>query len=68
MDTDIKWLITHKIAPDIDIERELLFSDLEKAGLIINSQKIQSVAPALGQNFTGDQFFTDGKLYIIFLK
>ncbi len=68
LDTGIKWMITHKIAPDIDTERELLFSDLEKTGLTNSSQKIQSVAPVLGQNFTGDQFFTDGKLYIIFLK
>lgn len=68
LDTGIKWLITHKIAPDIDTERELLFSDLEKTGLVIGSQKIQSVAPVLGENFTGDQFFTDGKLYLIFLK
>ena len=68
LDTGIKWFITHKIAPDIDTERELFFSDLEKTGVVINSQKIQSVAPVLGQNFTGDHFFTDGKLYIIFLK
>ncbi len=68
LDTGIKWLITHKIAPDIDTERELLFSDLEKIGSINSSQKIQSVAPILGQNFTGDQFFTDGKLYIINLE
>lgn len=68
LDTGIKWLITHKIAPDIDSERELLFSDLETAGLVASSQKVQSVTPVLGQNFTGDQFFTDGKLDILFLK
>ncbi len=68
LDTGIKWLIAHKIAPDIDTERELLFADLEKAGLVDNSQKIQSVSPVLGRNFTGDQFFTDGKLDIIYLK
>ncbi len=68
LDTGIRWFVTHKIAPDIDTERELLFSDLEKAGLVGVSQKIQSVPPVLGENFTGDQFFTDGKLYIIFLK
>ncbi len=68
LDTGIKWLIVHKIAPDIDSERELLFSDLEKLGMVDNSRKIQSVAPVLGQNFAGDQFFTDGKLYTINLK
>ncbi len=68
LDTGIKWLITHKIAPDIDTERELLFSDIQKSELVSDYQKIQSVEPILGQNFTGDQFFTDGKLYIIFLK
>ena len=64
----MKWFIAHKIKSDIDTEREFLFADLENGGLILNYEKIQSVAPILGRNFLGDQFFTDGKLYLIVLK
>jgi len=68
LDIGLKWFITHTISPDIDTERELLFSDIESTGLIIDSEKISFVDPVLGQNFTGDPFFTDGKSYIIKLK
>ncbi|MCL4417351.1 MAG: LssY C-terminal domain-containing protein, partial [Actinobacteria bacterium] len=67
-DTDIKWYITHKIDPNIDKEREYLFKDLLKSGLIKSYQKIQFVKPTKGKNFTGDAFFTDGKAYLINLK
>jgi len=67
-DTDIKWFVTHKIDPDIDAEREYLFKDLLKSGLIKNYQKLQFVKPAKGKNFTGDDFYTDGKAYLIELK
>jgi len=67
-DSGIKWLVTHKISPDIDTERESLFSDLQNAGLVATSSKETFVAPALGKNFSGDQFFTDGKMYIIYLR
>jgi len=65
LDIGIKWLITHKIAPDIDTEREFLFSNLEKAGVILNFDKKKFVEPTLGENFLGDQFFTDGQVYVI---
>lgn len=64
-DSGFKWGITHKIAPDIDTEREFLYSDLSKTNMISNIQKIQFVNPTLGTNFSGDPFFTDGKLYIL---
>ncbi len=67
-DTDIKWYVTHKIDPNIDTEREYLFKDLLKSGLIKNYQKLQFVKPAKGKNFTGDSFYTDGKAYLIELK
>ncbi|MEK7157487.1 MAG: LssY C-terminal domain-containing protein, partial [Patescibacteria group bacterium] len=68
LDIGMKWFITHKIKSDIDTEREFLFVDLENGRLILNYEKIQSVVPVLGRNFLGDQFFTDGKLYLIVLK
>jgi undecaprenyl-diphosphatase len=67
-DSGIKWLITHRIKPDIDTEREFLFSDLENTGLVLYFQREQLVDPTLGTNFSGDQFFTDGKVYVVFLK
>ena len=60
-----KWGIIPKIAPDLDAERELLYIDLNHAGKVKSQQKIELVKPLIGKNFTGDQFFTDGKVYII---
>lgn len=68
LDIGIKWFITHKISPDIDTERELLFSDLQKAAEFENYNKIKLVSPILGKNFIGDQFFTDGVAYFINLN
>lgn len=68
-DMGVKWWgLTHKIKPDIDSERDYLFDDLNKASAVGNLKKIQFVDPVLGMNFTGDQFFTDGKTYVLYLK
>ncbi|MDA1335048.1 MAG: LssY C-terminal domain-containing protein [bacterium] len=67
-DSGIKWLITHTISPDIDTEREFLFADLQSTGRISTSSKVTFVEPLLGQNFSGDPFFTDGKLYSITIE
>lgn len=67
LDIGIKWLITHKISPDLDTERELLFADWQKSGAIIKSEKIKLVDPVLGKNFSGDQFFTDGNAYLVWM-
>jgi len=68
LDIGIKWIIVHTIKPDIDTERELLYTDLQNAGVIKNTLKEQFVEPLLGKNFAGDQFFTDGKIYVLELK
>ena len=31
-DSGLKWWVTHRISPDIDTEREFLFTDLEATG------------------------------------
>jgi undecaprenyl-diphosphatase len=64
----IKWLVIHKISPDIDTERELLFADLQSTGDVVNSSKESFVTPLLGENFSGDAFFTDGKVYLVALE
>ena len=60
-----KWGIIPKIVPDLDAQRELLYLDLNRTGKIENHLKAQLVKPLIGKNFMGDQFFTDGKAYII---
>lgn len=65
LDTGIKWFVTHRISPDIDTERGLLFSDLKTHNSVKNFTEFQLVQPTLGKNFSGDQFFTDGKVYFV---
>ena len=67
-DNGLKWFVTHNISPDIDTEREFLFTDLNKTGLLLHVEKIQFVDPVLGKNSAGEQFFTDGKAYLLYLK
>ena len=62
-----KWGLVPKISPDLDAARELLYQDLDRTGKIADRLKIQLVKPQIGKNFMGDQFFTDGKAYIISL-
>ncbi len=62
-----KWGFIPKISPDLDAARELLYQNLDHTGEIADRLKIQLVKPQIGKNFTGDQFFTDGKAYIISL-
>lgn len=68
LDVGIKWGITHKIKPDIDTEREILVLDLASANVLVSFNKEQFVDPTLGVNFAGDQFFTDGKLYVLLFR
>ncbi len=68
LDQGLKWFITHQISPDIDTEREYIFNDLQKANKIKSHTKEQFIAPKLGQNFSGDMFFTDGQIYVLNLK
>ena len=64
-DARIKWGITHAIRPDIDTEREYVFSRIVGTDMVRRSEKVLFVSPVLGSNFSGDPFFTDGKAYII---
>jgi membrane protein DedA with SNARE-associated domain/membrane-associated phospholipid phosphatase len=63
-----KWGIIPKIAPDLDTERELLYRDLNRTGKIKSYLKTQLLQPLIGKNFIGDQFFSDGKAYIILVQ
>ncbi|NTW45904.1 MAG: phosphatase PAP2 family protein [Candidatus Moranbacteria bacterium] len=68
LDIGIKWLVTHRIAPDIDTEREVLFGDLRSTGMVADVEKVRFVDPVLGKNFSGDPFFTDGETYVLRLR
>jgi len=68
LDIGLKWLVTHRIDPAIDIERDYILKDLESTGRIINVKKEKFVRPILGSNSSGDQFFTDGYVYIFEIK
>ncbi len=68
LDVGLKWGVTHMIDPNIDTEREFLLQDLETAGVVSSIEKLQLVKPSLGENFSGDSFFTDGMAYILKLR
>ena len=63
-----KFSIIPKISPDLDRQRELLYQQLKRSGRIETYMKVQLTKALIGRNFTGDQFFTDGKAYIITLQ
>lgn len=65
LDQGMKWLITHKINPDIDTERNFVKENLQSAGVVAEAREVQFVSPALGKNFGNDPFFTNGKLFVI---
>lgn len=67
-DKGLRFLITHKIAPNIDTEREFVYADLGQSFRAGESRTVQLVEPMLGENQIGDAFFTDGKAYILLLN
>lgn len=67
-DEGLRYYIAHRISPDIDTEREFIMDAFLKNDLVKEFRKIQLVKPVLGQNQTGDQFFTNGEAYLMLLK
>jgi len=67
-DDGIKWHITHKIDPNIDKERDFTFRKLEKTWLIKSYKFVQFVNWYIWYNFSYDKFFTDGKIYVLYVK
>lgn len=68
LDIGMKWLVSHRIDPNIDSEREYIMQDLLRSKLVSDYKKLNFVKPVLGKNFAGDQFFTDGDAYTVELK
>lgn len=65
LDVGIKWLVTHRIDPDIDTERETMLADMLSSERTEVLSKVGFVDPVLGKNFSGDPFFTDGEAYLL---
>jgi hypothetical protein len=56
--------VTHHTAADVDAERDYLFADLEKTGLLAERFVIPGFHKTLeGRNGGGDPWHTDGSLY-----
>lgn len=66
-DEGFRWIV-HKISPYVDKERDFFFKNLKNAGLIKKYRLIRLTKPFIGKNFYGDQFFTDGKAYIVWIE
>ncbi len=65
-DDGMKWLIVHTMNPDVDSARKYL-----KSGINVKKNKVEEevfIRPETGKNFSGDTFYTDGKILIIKIK
>lgn len=61
----LTYQFTHKIEPDVDIERDFLIGNLEKAGMLKNIKKIEHFFPGYeAKNGFGHAYVTDGSLVI----
>ena len=61
--------VTHRIAPNIDAERNLLISDLVAAKVVTELYQVTGVGPTLtGRNGEGDPYYTDGEIHIATLS
>jgi len=67
-DNGIKWKIVHQIDPYIDKEREYFFEKIKKTKYVVKYKKIQLVPPTTWKNIFFDDFYTDWKTYIIWIK
>jgi hypothetical protein len=57
--------VTHKIAPNIDQERERLIGDLNQARMVTGIFEIRGIGPTLnGRNGEGDSYYTDGEIWM----
>ena len=59
--------VTHHISPDVDVERDLLVADLNKANSIQVEWFDKFHAQLMGRNGGGDPWRTDGRLAIVVL-
>jgi hypothetical protein len=57
--------VTHKIAPNIDQERDQLIDGLNQAQLVTSIYQMKGIGPTLnGRNGEGDPYYTDGEIWL----
>jgi hypothetical protein len=57
--------VTHKIAPNIDEERDRLIAGLDNAQMVLSMYQMRGVGPTLkGRNGEGDPYYTDGEILV----
>jgi hypothetical protein len=57
--------VTHRIAPDVDKERDLLITDLNNAHQVNSIYQMKGIGPTLnGRNGEGDPYYSDGEIWI----
>ena len=61
------YLLTHRIDPNVDHEREFVAGTLQSAGAI-DLRVIPVTGPRRGSNAGGDAFVTDGRAHVILLS
>jgi hypothetical protein len=56
---------THKIASDVDAERDQLMAGLNDARMAIGLYKMKGIGPTLtGRNGEGDPYYSDGEIWV----
>ncbi len=63
-----RLLPSHTIDPAVDVERDAFTQDMQRTGTVASVGSYPLVKPSLGKNLSGGQFFTDGKVSVIFLQ
>lgn len=57
--------VTHRIAPDVDEERDRLIGELNDAHMVTGLYQMQGIGPTLnGRNGEGDPYYTDGEIWV----
>jgi hypothetical protein len=57
--------VTHRIAPDVDAERDSLIAGLNDARMVIGLYQMNGIGPTLtGRNGEGDPYHSDGEIWV----
>ncbi|MGO4741114.1 LssY C-terminal domain-containing protein [Bosea sp. 2KB_26] len=57
--------VTHRIAPNIDEERNRLIDGLNSARMVVGIDQMKGIGPMLtGRNAEGDPYYSDGEIWI----
>jgi hypothetical protein len=57
--------VTHRIAPNVDEERDRLIGDLNDALMVTSIYQMKGIGPTLtGRNGEGDPYYSDGEIWV----